>query len=65
MNDEKNYTSKTTLSSPKYGNTYVFEKEQELQKKRTKKLQWLFVALLILGYILTGLAQQIGGGQEF
>jgi hypothetical protein len=65
MNEVKNYTSKTTLSSSKYGNTFVFEKEQVLQKKRTKKLQWFFVALLIIGYIVTGLAQQIGTGQNY
>ena len=65
MNDAKNHTSKTTLSSSKYGNAFVFEKEQELQKKRTKKLQWFFVALLILGYIVSALAQQIGTGQNY
>ncbi len=65
MKELKNYSSKTTLSSPKYGNAYVFEQEQSLQKKRTKKLQWFFVIILILGYVVAALAQQIGTTQNY
>ena len=65
MKELKNYSSKTTLSSPKYGNAFVFEQEQSLQKKRTKKLQWFFVIILILGYVVAALAQQIGTTQNY
>lgn len=65
MSNLKNYTSKTTLSSTKYGNSFVFEQEQSLQKKRTKKLQWFFVLLLVLGYVVAALAQTGGTTQNY
>lgn len=65
MKDIKNYTSKTTLSSSKYGNVFVFEKEQILQKRRIRKLQWFFILILLLGYITAALAQQIGTVQNY
>ena len=65
MKEEKNYNSDTILSSSKYGNSFMYEQDQLQQKRRTKKLQWFFVAVLILGYVLAALAQTSGTNQTF
>lgn len=65
MKEEKNYSSNTILSSSKYGNSFMYEKDQLLQKRRVKKLQWFFVFILILGYISAALAQTGGTNQTF
>ena len=65
MKEEKNYNSDTILSSTKYGNSFMYEQGQLQQKRRTKKLQWFFVAVLILGYVLAALAQTGGTNQTF
>lgn len=57
MKEIKNYNSGKILSSSKYGNSFMFEQDQQLQKRRIKKLQWFFVAVLILGYVTATLAQ--------
>ena len=57
MKDTKYYNSDTILSSSKYGNSFMYEKDQELQKRKIKKLQWFFVIILILGYFAAALAQ--------
>ena len=57
MKDTKYYNSDTILSSSKYGNLFMYEKDQELQKRKIKKLQWFFVIILILGYFAAALAQ--------
>jgi hypothetical protein len=60
MKEAKHYTSDKILSSSKYGNSFMFEQEQQLQKRRIRKLQWFFVAVLILGYVAATLAQTGG-----
>lgn len=57
MKTVKHYSSDKILSSSKYGNSFMFEQDQQLQKRRIKKLQWFFVAVLILGYVTATLAQ--------
>jgi len=57
MKETKHYNSDTILSSSKYGNSFMYEQDQQLQKRRIKKLQWFFVLILVLGYITTALAQ--------
>jgi len=57
MKDTKYYNSDTILSSSKYGNSFMYEKDQDLQKRKIKKLQWFFVIILILGYFAAALAQ--------
>jgi hypothetical protein len=65
MDNTKKYIGKNTLSSSKYGNSFLFEQEQLIQKRRIKKLQWIFVILLIIGYITAALAQQLGSSQNY
>ncbi len=65
MKEEKNYNSDTILSSSKYGNSFMYEQDQLQQKRRTKKLQWFFVLVLVLGYIVAALAQTGGTNQTF
>ncbi len=60
MKENKHYTSDTILSSSKYGNSFMFEQEQQIQKRKIKKLQWFFVLILILGYVAATLAQTGG-----
>ncbi|MBC7695134.1 MAG: TonB-dependent receptor [Burkholderiales bacterium] len=57
MKTVKQYSSGKILSSTKYGNSFMFEQDQQLQKRKIKKLQWFFVAVLILGYVAATLAQ--------
>lgn len=57
MREIKLFNNETILSSSKYGNSYMYEQEQQLQKRRIKKLKWFFVLLLILGYFAAALAQ--------
>ena len=57
MKETKHYNSDTILSSSKYGNSFMYEQDQQLQKRRIKKLQWFFVLILILGYFVAALAQ--------
>lgn len=64
MKETKNYISTKTLSSNKYGNTLLFEQEQQLQKRRIRKMQWIFVLILIVGYIGAALAQT-GGIKDY
>jgi hypothetical protein len=60
MRETKQYNSDTILSSRKYGNSFMYEQEQQTQKRRIKKLQWFFVLILIFGYIAATLAQTGG-----
>ena len=57
MREIKLFNNETILSSRKYGNSYMYEQEQQMQKRRIKKLQWFFVLLLVLGYFAAALAQ--------
>ena len=57
MKETKNYNSGTILSSSKYGNSFMYEQDQQMQKRRIKKLQWFFVFILILGYFAAAVAQ--------
>lgn len=57
MREIKLFNNETILSSSKYGNSYMYEQEQQLQKRRIKKLKWFFVLLLVLGYFAAALAQ--------
>jgi hypothetical protein len=57
MRETKLFNSDTILSSSKYGNSFMYEQEQQIQKRRIKKLQWFFVLLLVLGYFAAALAQ--------
>lgn len=57
MKETKYYNSDTILSSSKYGNSFMYEQEQQMQKRRIKKLQWFFVIVLVLGYVAATLAQ--------
>jgi hypothetical protein len=57
MKETKNYNSDTILSSTKYGNSFMYEQDQLMQKRKIKKLQWFFVLILILGYFAAALAQ--------
>ncbi|MBI3518482.1 MAG: hypothetical protein HY062_03885 [Bacteroidetes bacterium] len=57
MKETKHYNSDTILSSSKYGNSFMYEQDQQLQRRRIKKLQWFFVLMLILGYVTATLAQ--------
>jgi hypothetical protein len=57
MKETKHYNSDTILSSSKYGNSFMYEQDQQLQKRKIKKLQWFFVVILILGYFAAALAQ--------
>jgi hypothetical protein len=45
MRETKLFNSETILSSSKYGNSFMYEQEQQIQKRRIKKLQWFFVLL--------------------
>jgi hypothetical protein len=65
MREIKLFNSNTILSSSKYGNSAMHEQEQQIQKRRIKKLQWVFVFILIFGYIAATLAQTIGGNQTY
>lgn len=64
MREIKHYSSTKVLSSNKYGNAVLFEQEQQLQKRRIRKMQWIFVLILILGYIGAALAQT-GGIKDY
>jgi hypothetical protein len=57
MKETKNYNSDTILSSTKYGNSFMHQQDQQLQKRRIKKLQWFFILILVLGYVAAALAQ--------
>jgi hypothetical protein len=57
MREIKLFNSNTILSSSKYGNSTMTEREHQIQKRRIKKLQWVFVFILIFGYIASTLAQ--------
>lgn len=57
MKETKYYQSESILSSSKYGNTSTFTQEQQLQQKRIRRMKWLFVLLLIFGYVVATLAQ--------
>ena len=57
MRETKLYNRDTILSSSKYGNSFMYEQDQQIQKRRIKKLQWFFVLLLVLGYFAAALAQ--------
>lgn len=57
MRETKLFNSETILSSSKYGNSFMYEQEQQIQKRRIKKLQWFFVLLLVLGYFAAALSQ--------
>ena len=48
------------LDSDKYGNTALYQKQQERRKSLIRKLQWLFVILMVLGYLSTAFAQTGG-----
>lgn len=65
MREIKLFNSNTILSSSKYGNSAMYEQEQQIQKRRIKKLQWFFVLLLIFGYVAATLAQTVGGNQTY
>jgi len=65
MREIKLFNSNTILSSSKYGNSAMYEQEQQIQKRRIKKLQWFFVFVLIFGYIAAALAQTVGGNQTY
>lgn len=65
MREIKLFNSNTILSSSKYGNSAMYEQEQQIQKRRIKKLQWFFVFILIFGYIAATLAQTVGGNQTY
>lgn len=45
------------LDSDKYGNTALYRKQQDRRKMLIRRLQWLFVALMVLGYLSTAFAQ--------
>lgn len=53
----KNDHNTTILSSSKYGNSFMYELNQQQQKRRIRRLQWFFVVLLFLGYVAATLAQ--------
>lgn len=53
----KNYHGETILQNNRYGNTALYERDQDSKKRRNKLLQWLFVMFLLLGYVATTLAQ--------
>jgi hypothetical protein len=57
MKETKLYSSDSILSSSKNGNAFMYEQEQQLQKRRIKKLQWFFVLILIVGYFVAAVAQ--------
>jgi hypothetical protein len=57
MKDNKQYNSNTILSSSKYGNSYMYEQDQQVHKRKIRKLQWFFIFILIFGYIVASLAQ--------
>lgn len=57
MKEIKNYTGNTILQSGKYGNSYLYQQEQIQQKRKIKRLQWFFVVILIMGYVVAALAQ--------
>ena len=65
MKETKNYNSDTILSSSKYGNSFMYEQDQQMQKRRMKKLQWFFVIILVLGYFAAALAQTPGTTQTY
>ena len=65
MKETKNYNSDTILSSSKYGNSFMYEQDQQMQKRRMKKLQWFFVIVLVLGYFAAALAQTHGTTQTY
>jgi hypothetical protein len=50
------------LDSDKYGNNALYQKQKDKQKSLIRKLQWLFVALMVLGYVATTFAQTPAGG---
>ena len=60
MRETKQYNSDTILSSSKYGNSFMYQQEQQIQKRKIKKLQWFFVVILVLGYVAATLAQTNG-----
>ncbi len=64
MKETKNYNSDTILSSTKYGNSHMYEQDQDAQKRRIKKLQWFFVILLIFGYLVSAFAQTGGATNQ-
>ncbi len=65
MREIKLFNSNTMKSSSKYGNSAMYEQEQQIQKRRIKKLQWFFVLLLIFGYVAATLAQTVGGNNTY
>lgn len=65
MREIKLFNSNTILSSSKYGNSAMYEQEQQIQKRRIKKLQWFFVLMLIFGYVAATLAQTVGGNNTY
>lgn len=57
MKESKYYNSETILSSSKYGNSYMYEQDQQHQRRKIKKLQWFFILILLIGYVIAALAQ--------
>lgn len=49
------------LDSDKYGNAALYQKQQDRRKTLIRRLQWLFVALMVLGYLSTAFAQTPAG----
>src|SRR4051812_23874384 len=45
------------LESDKYSNSALYQKQRDKQKSLVRKLQWLFVILLMLGYVVTAFSQ--------
>ncbi len=52
------------LQSDRYGNPHLYQKNSDKQKRLVKRLQWLFVLLLVLGYVVTAFAQT-GGIKDY
>lgn len=53
----KNPGNESILQSNKYGNAYLYEENQQSQKRRIRRLQWFFVLLLLVGYVAAVMAQ--------
>ncbi|MDF2448010.1 MAG: hypothetical protein K0R26_514 [Bacteroidota bacterium] len=65
MKTEKHYTGDKIISSGKYGNAFMFAQDQQVQKRRIRRLQWFFIVILILGYVTATLGQSQVTTQTF
>lgn len=57
MRQARQYNTNNILQSTNYGNSFVHTKKNKKQKQRTNTLRWLFIIVLLLGYVAAVMSQ--------